>query len=137
MSSFTNLTRRHYKGFSLCNEEAIVLNQTSPVLSIRYQRPTTEISVSRLSGTWLYLFTSDQRPTPTALCIHIHLYHPQPPAQTSLNDYGRTLHASGISSDWLLPSSAVWSDALVSELQQIMAGRSKGGCQKGRLPAFS
>lgn len=130
MSAFPNLTRRHWKGFGLCNEEATVFNQTSPLLSIRYQRPTTEIMVSRLPGTWLHLFTSDQRPTPTALCTHIHLYCPHPPTQTSLNDYGRTSHATGISSDRLLPHSAVWSDALVSDLRQIMAAGAKGAVRK-------
>lgn len=129
LSSFTNLTGRHSKGFSLCHEESIAFNQTSPILGIGYQRLTAEITVSRLSGTWLHLLTSDQGPTPAALCVHIRLCHPHPP-HTSLNDYGRTLQASGISSDWLLPHSAVWSDALVSELRRILAGRSKGAVRR-------
>lgn len=134
--SFTNLTGKHWKALSLCNEEATVLNQTSPILSIRYQRPKTEITVSRLSGTWLHLFTSDQRPTPTALCILIHLSTTPPPTQTSLNDYARTVHAAGISSDWLLPSSPVWSDALVSELSRQWQQEQRG-LSEGRLPASS
>lgn len=54
---------------------------------------------------------------------------PHPPTQTSLNDYARTVHAAGISSDWLLPSSPVWSDALVSELSRQWR-KSREGCQK-------
>lgn len=114
----------------MCNEEAVVFNQTSPILSIRYHRPALKsLCLDSLAPAFTYLPVT--RGQPPQLCVHIHLCPtPSPsPAPTSLNDYARTACLRNLS--WAAtPNSAVWSDALVSELQQIMADRSKGGCQE-------
>lgn len=136
LSSFTNLTGRHSKGFSLCHEESIAFNQTSPILGIGYQRLTAEITVSRLSGTWLHLLTSDQGPTPAALCVHIRLCHPHLPPhifewlwQNSAG-LGNLFRLAAPSLCCLKWCSGFWASADTGRQEQR-------GCQKGRLPAFS
>lgn len=105
MSSFTNLTGKHQKGFGLCNEEATVFNQTSPMLGIRYQDsrlkslcldslapdftylPVTRGQPPQLSA---FIYTS---PTPTPLPKHLWMIMPElsMPQESLLTGYSLTL----------------------------------------------
>lgn len=128
--------RKALKGLQPVQRRSNSVHQTSPILSIRYQRPKTEITVSRLSGTWLHLFTSDQRPTPTALCILIHLHHPTPLLK----------HLWMIMPELCMPQESLLIGYSLALLFEVMlwflnsadnGSKSREGCQKGRLPAFS